>query len=90
MLGRYGDGPRVETVCKGYSGSPVNVNRMGRQYEIPRPLITQIFAVQPAVLRSIIENRAVTERAVERTSELLAASGATRDALREEPSGAGG
>jgi len=37
-----------------------------------------------------LANRAVTERAVERTSELLAASGATRDALREAPSGAGG
>jgi glycerol-3-phosphate acyltransferase PlsX len=34
-----------------------------------------------------LANRAVTERAVERTSELLAASGATRDALREEPAG---
>jgi glycerol-3-phosphate acyltransferase PlsX len=33
-----------------------------------------------------LANRAVTERAVERTGELLAASGATRDALREEPS----
>ena len=30
---------------------------------------------------------AVTERAVERTAELLATSGATRDALREEPTG---
>jgi glycerol-3-phosphate acyltransferase PlsX len=36
-----------------------------------------------------LANRAVAERAVERTSELLAASGATRDALREEPSGTG-
>src|SRR4051812_39499291 len=34
-----------------------------------------------------LAHRAVSERAVERTSELLAASGATRDALREEPSG---
>jgi glycerol-3-phosphate acyltransferase PlsX len=32
-----------------------------------------------------LANRAVTERAVGRTGELLAASGATRDALREEP-----
>jgi phosphate acyltransferase len=32
-------------------------------------------------------DRAVRERAVERTAELLAASGATRDALREEPTG---
>ena len=37
-----------------------------------------------------LASRAVTEQAVERTGELLAASGATRDALREEPSGAGG
>jgi glycerol-3-phosphate acyltransferase PlsX len=37
-----------------------------------------------------LAHRAVTERAVERTGELLAASGATRDALREEASGAGG
>jgi phosphate acyltransferase len=37
-----------------------------------------------------LAHRAVTERAVERTGELLAASGATRDALREEPSGATG
>jgi glycerol-3-phosphate acyltransferase PlsX len=37
-----------------------------------------------------LAHRAVTERAVERTAELLAASGATRDALREEPSGTGG
>jgi phosphate acyltransferase len=37
-----------------------------------------------------LAQRAVTERAVERTGELLAASGATRDALREEPSGAAG
>jgi glycerol-3-phosphate acyltransferase PlsX len=36
-----------------------------------------------------LAHRAVTERAVERTGELLAASGATRDALREEPSGTG-
>jgi glycerol-3-phosphate acyltransferase PlsX len=36
-----------------------------------------------------LAQRAVTERAVERTGELLAASGATRDALREEPSGTG-
>ena len=35
-----------------------------------------------------LAHRAVTERAVERTSQLLASSGATRDALREEPSGA--
>lgn len=33
-----------------------------------------------------LADRAVRERAVERTGELLAASGATRDALREEPS----
>jgi glycerol-3-phosphate acyltransferase PlsX len=32
-----------------------------------------------------LANSAVTERAVERTGELLATSGATRDALREEP-----
>jgi phosphate acyltransferase len=37
-----------------------------------------------------LAHRAVTERAVERTGELLAASGATREALREEPSGAPG
>ncbi|HSD25286.1 MAG TPA: phosphate acyltransferase PlsX [Solirubrobacterales bacterium] len=37
-----------------------------------------------------LAHRAVTERAVERTGELLAVSGATRDALREEPSGATG
>jgi glycerol-3-phosphate acyltransferase PlsX len=37
-----------------------------------------------------LAHRAVTERAVERTGELLAASGATRDALREEPSGTAG
>ena len=36
-----------------------------------------------------LAHRAVTERSVERTGELLAASGATRDALREEPSGTG-
>jgi phosphate acyltransferase len=34
-----------------------------------------------------LADRAVRERAVERTGELLAAAGATRDALREEPSG---
>jgi glycerol-3-phosphate acyltransferase PlsX len=34
-----------------------------------------------------LAHRAVCERAVERTGQLLAASGATRDALREEPSG---
>ena len=34
-----------------------------------------------------LADRSVGERAVERTGELLAASGATRDALREEPSG---
>jgi phosphate acyltransferase len=34
-----------------------------------------------------LADRAVRERAVQRTAELLAASGATRDALREEPSG---
>jgi phosphate acyltransferase len=34
-----------------------------------------------------LAQRAVTERAVERTSQLLAASSATRDALREEPGG---
>jgi phosphate acyltransferase len=37
-----------------------------------------------------LAHRTVAERAVERTSELLAASGATRDALREEPSGTPG
>jgi glycerol-3-phosphate acyltransferase PlsX len=37
-----------------------------------------------------LAHRAVNERAVERTGELLAASGATRDALREETSGTGG
>jgi phosphate acyltransferase len=36
-----------------------------------------------------LAHRAVTEGAVERTGELLAASGATRDALREQPSGTG-
>ncbi|HEY7267567.1 MAG TPA: phosphate acyltransferase PlsX [Solirubrobacterales bacterium] len=36
-----------------------------------------------------LAHRAVSERAVERTGELLAASGATRDALREEASGTG-
>jgi glycerol-3-phosphate acyltransferase PlsX len=36
-----------------------------------------------------LAHRAVTEHAVERTGELLAASGATRDALREEPSETG-
>src|SRR6266508_1171428 len=34
-----------------------------------------------------LADRAVRERAVERTSELLAAAGATRDAIREEPTG---
>ena len=33
-----------------------------------------------------LADRAVRERSVERTGELLAAAGATRDALREEPS----
>jgi len=33
-----------------------------------------------------LADRAVRERAVERTGELLAAAGATRDALREESS----
>ena len=37
-----------------------------------------------------LAHRTVTERAVERTGELLAASGATRDALREEPTGTPG
>jgi glycerol-3-phosphate acyltransferase PlsX len=36
-----------------------------------------------------LAHRTVSERAVERTGELLAASGATRDALREETSGTG-
>jgi phosphate acyltransferase len=36
-----------------------------------------------------LADRAVAERAVERTGELLATSGATRDALREQPSGTG-
>jgi phosphate acyltransferase len=36
-----------------------------------------------------LAHRTVAERAVERTSELLAVSGATRDALREETSGTG-
>jgi glycerol-3-phosphate acyltransferase PlsX len=36
-----------------------------------------------------LADRAVGERAVERTAELLAASGATRDALRSEPETAG-
>jgi glycerol-3-phosphate acyltransferase PlsX len=36
-----------------------------------------------------LADRAVAERAVERTAELLAASGATRDALRDEPETAG-
>ncbi len=35
-----------------------------------------------------LADRAVREQAVERTAELLAASGTTRDGLREEPSGA--
>jgi glycerol-3-phosphate acyltransferase PlsX len=34
-----------------------------------------------------LADRAVRERAVERTAELLVSAGATRDALREEPSG---
>jgi glycerol-3-phosphate acyltransferase PlsX len=34
-----------------------------------------------------LADRAVAERAVERTAELLDASGATRDALRETPAG---
>jgi len=37
-----------------------------------------------------LANRTVTERAVERTGELLEASGMTRDALREERSGTAG
>jgi len=37
-----------------------------------------------------LAHRTVTEGAVERTGELLAASGATRDALREEPTGTPG
>jgi phosphate acyltransferase len=37
-----------------------------------------------------LAQRAVTERAVDRTGELLAASGATREALRSEPSGTPG
>src|SRR5512132_4286783 len=37
-----------------------------------------------------LAQRAVEERAVERTAELLATSRATRDALREEPSGTAG
>ena len=37
-----------------------------------------------------LAHRAVTERAVERTGELLATSGATREALRSEPSGTPG
>jgi phosphate acyltransferase len=37
-----------------------------------------------------LADRAVAERAVERTGELLEASGATRDALRETPAGSAG
>jgi phosphate acyltransferase len=36
-----------------------------------------------------LAHRAVAERAVERTGELLTTSGATREALREQPSGTG-
>lgn len=56
MAGRYSKhgGPNLEIYLKGHDGSPVRVDRIGREAEfIERPLLTIAVSPQPSVLQGL-------------------------------------
>lgn len=57
--GRYSSGKaNLDVFLKAYSGSPLRVDRKGRESEtIEHPTLTMLLMVQPLVLESIMNNR---------------------------------
>ena len=57
FLGRYAKGvANLDSVCKAYDGSPINVRRVGREpIQVDRPALTFGLAIQPSVLASIAD-----------------------------------
>lgn len=57
IAGRYSKSVNLDIYLKGHSGDYVKVDRIGRESEhLKEPSLTTILAVQPAVIRGIIEN----------------------------------
>ena len=56
MAGRYSNGvPNIDVYLKGHSGDDLRIDRRGRSEHIGSPALTIGLAVQPAVLRGLIE-----------------------------------
>ncbi|MBI4235861.1 MAG: DUF3987 domain-containing protein [Chloroflexi bacterium] len=55
MAGRYSQGvPNLDVYLKGYSGDSLRVDRQGRPpAHVPRPALTMVLTVQPAVVQDL-------------------------------------
>ena len=59
--GRYSNGvSNIDFLLQGYSGSPVRVDRVGRDklaINLKHPVVSLVLAVQPSVLRDLLQER---------------------------------
>lgn len=57
LIGRYSDkGSNLHLVCHAYSAEPTRVDRRNREEWLDAPLLTITLAIQPHVLRSLVEH----------------------------------
>lgn len=57
LIGRYSDkGSNLHLVCHAYSAEPTRVDRRNREEWLDAPLLTIALAIQPHVLRSLVEH----------------------------------
>lgn len=58
MAGRYSEGKsNIEIFLKGFSGDTIKVDRIGRvSEEIEKPHLSMLLAIQPSVLKSVVNN----------------------------------
>lgn len=53
LAGRYSSAPNIDVYLKGHVGSPMRVDRRGREEYIPKPVLTVALMVQPEILRKV-------------------------------------
>jgi hypothetical protein len=60
FAGRYAKGvPNLDVICKAHDGSPITVNRAGKDrppVHVPNPLITLVLTPQPGIMRGLIRH----------------------------------
>lgn len=65
LAGRYAKVPNLDVYLKGHAGSPVRVNRIGRDdLFIDNPALTILLTPQPGVIRSLSANPELRDRGV--------------------------